>query len=227
VSEAHREGYATVAFDSVPPAAPGYLEFGPLRLCGMEHFQPDYEGFFMHPHANIEIVTVVLAGTLIHRDSLGNELRVPAGSVQVMSAGRGIEHEEMLQADVDSGVTQAVQIMLDPRCQDSEPYIAHRAFSEAARADGWLTLASGRTGAPGLPIRQDAAVMRTKIDTDTHRTLTVEPGRQVYLLVISGEVIANGVQAGPHERLIARSSGVLVIHANREAEVLAIEIDHD
>lgn len=224
LSEPHREGYATVAFDGVPPGAPGYLDFGPLRLCGMESFLPDYEGFFMHPHANVEIVTVVLEGTVIHRDSLGHEARVPAGSVQVMSAGRGIEHEEMLEAAGSTGVTKAVQIMLDPRTQDGEPSIAHRAFSEADRAEGWVTLASGHSAVGGLPMDQDASIQRTQIAAQRERTLDVAAGRQVVVLVISGQVVANGVEAHAQERLVVRSAGALVIHATQEAELLAIEV---
>jgi quercetin 2,3-dioxygenase len=51
-------------------------------------------GYDEHPHRDLEIATWVLAGTLTHRDSSGTSHQVPAGWVQVMSAGSGVIHSE-------------------------------------------------------------------------------------------------------------------------------------
>jgi redox-sensitive bicupin YhaK (pirin superfamily) len=62
----------------------------------------DYRaGFPWHPHRGIETITYVLAGTVEHGDSLGNQGRLGAGDVQWMTAGRGIVHQEMPQGDAD------------------------------------------------------------------------------------------------------------------------------
>jgi quercetin 2,3-dioxygenase len=65
-----------------------------------DHFGSDnpddyMAGFPMHPHRGIETVTYMLAGTVNHRDSMGNAGSIGAGDVQWMTAGRGILHEEM------------------------------------------------------------------------------------------------------------------------------------
>jgi redox-sensitive bicupin YhaK (pirin superfamily) len=52
-------------------------------------------GFPMHPHRGIETVTYMLAGSVNHRDSLGNAGLIGPGDVQWMTSGRGIMHEEM------------------------------------------------------------------------------------------------------------------------------------
>lgn len=52
-------------------------------------------GFPDHPHRGFETVTYMLAGNFRHRDSQGHEGHLQAGSVQWMSAGRGIIHSEM------------------------------------------------------------------------------------------------------------------------------------
>lgn len=60
----------------------------------------DYElykpGFPMHPHRGIETISYVYEGTMVHKDSLGNEDAVDSGGVQWMTSGSGIFHEEML-----------------------------------------------------------------------------------------------------------------------------------
>ncbi|MCC7034315.1 MAG: pirin family protein [Acidobacteria bacterium] len=56
-------------------------------------------GFPWHPHRGIETITYVLAGTVDHGDSLGNQGSLGAGDVQWMTAGRGIVHQEMPRGD--------------------------------------------------------------------------------------------------------------------------------
>ncbi len=56
----------------------------------------DYQrGFPWHPHRGIETITYVLTGSVEHEDSLGNQGTLRAGSVQWMTAGSGILHQEM------------------------------------------------------------------------------------------------------------------------------------
>jgi len=60
----------------------------------------DYQaGFPWHPHRGIETITYVLAGTVNHGDSLGNQGALTAGDVQWMTAGSGIIHQEMPKGD--------------------------------------------------------------------------------------------------------------------------------
>ena len=60
----------------------------------------DYiKGFPWHPHRGIETITYVLAGTVAHGDSLGNQGQLGAGDVQWMTAGSGIMHQEMPKGD--------------------------------------------------------------------------------------------------------------------------------
>lgn len=67
-----------------------------------DHFGSDdpddyLAGFPMHPHRGIETVTYMLAGTVRHRDTLGNSGAIGPGDLQWMTSGRGILHEEMPQ----------------------------------------------------------------------------------------------------------------------------------
>ncbi len=83
-------------------------------------------GFPWHPHRGIETITYVLAGTVEHGDSLGNQGELGAGDVQWMTAGRGIIHQEMPKGDA-SGRMHGFQLwanlpaalkMTAPRYQD-------------------------------------------------------------------------------------------------------------
>src|SRR5687768_17331766 len=73
---------------------PKNMHWGALRVFNDDVVQPG-QGFGMHPHKDMEIITYVLDGELEHRDHLGNRGLVRPGEVQVMSAGRGIMHSEV------------------------------------------------------------------------------------------------------------------------------------
>ncbi len=77
-------------------------DFDPFLLLDdfrNENPQDYLAGFPWHPHRGIETITYVLAGTVSHGDSLGNQGQMGAGDVQWMTAGRGILHQEMPQGD--------------------------------------------------------------------------------------------------------------------------------
>jgi len=89
----------------------------------------DYIGGFPdHPHRGFETVTYLLAGRMRHRDSRGNSGLLRAGSVQWMTAGRGIVHSEM--PEQENGLLWGFQLwvnlkasekMTEPRYQDLDP----------------------------------------------------------------------------------------------------------
>jgi len=77
-------------------------DFDPFLL--LDDFRNDVpadylKGFPWHPHRGIETITYVLAGTVDHADSIGNQGSISAGDVQWMTAGRGIIHQEMPKGD--------------------------------------------------------------------------------------------------------------------------------
>jgi redox-sensitive bicupin YhaK (pirin superfamily) len=84
-------------------------------------------GFPRHPHRGIETLTYVFAGQMHHKDSIGNESSVAADEVQWMTAGKGIWHEEMLEAGTDG--VEAIQLWFSlPRDQKRVPP-AYRSIS--------------------------------------------------------------------------------------------------
>ena len=90
---------------------PANLGFGPM-ICHNDDVIDPGGGYPDHPHTDLEIVTWVLEGVLLHTDDTGNTEELRPGDVQVMSAGAGIRHAEM--ADPGSGPTRFLQTWIRP-----------------------------------------------------------------------------------------------------------------
>lgn len=97
-----------------------------LDHAGPVHFAPG-KGMHVgaHPHTALQTFTWLIDGEVLHKDSLGNELIIRPGQVNLMTAGRGIVHTE--DSVVDGGRLHAAQlwIALPETLADCEPDFAH------------------------------------------------------------------------------------------------------
>ena len=155
----------------------------------------DYRaGFPWHPHRGIETITYVLAGTVEHGDSLGNQGRLAAGDVQWMTAGSGIMHQEMPQGD-PQGRMHGFQLwanlpsrlkMTAPRYQD----IAGADIPEIVDDDGTRVRVIcgefwGRRG-PVDGIAADPRYLDVSVPAGRRKTLKVETERHAFAYVFEG-----------------------------------------
>jgi redox-sensitive bicupin YhaK (pirin superfamily) len=97
---------------------PKKTHFGMLRVLNDDTIAAGM-GFGMHPHDNMEIITIMRKGALKHEDSMGHKEIINVGEVQVMSAGSGITHSEV-NAKKDEEV-QLFQVWVFPNKKNVEP----------------------------------------------------------------------------------------------------------
>ncbi len=181
------------------------------------------QGFPMHPHRDMEIVTYVLDGALEHKDTLGNGSIIRPGEVQRMSAGRGIRHSEynpLRDADV-----RLLQIWIEPSAYGIEPGYEQKTFTRADRGNRLRLVASpdGREGSVG--IRTDARLFAGILDAGKTVEHGVIHGRHAWLQVARGSVTVNGVALFEGDGLSTSTPGALELVAGRSgAEVLAFDL---
>ena len=173
-------------------------EFDPFLM--MDDFRGDHPsdysaGFPWHPHRGIETITYVLAGEVEHGDSLGNRGVLGPGSVQWMTAGRGILHQEMPRGDA-FGRMHGFQLwanlpstlkMSAPRYQD----IKGRDIPEVIDDDGTKAriICGEFWGAKGPVdgIAADPRYLDVTVPPGKRKTLKVETYRQAFAYVFEGD----------------------------------------
>src|SRR5436190_14312274 len=132
---------------------PKQMGFRSLRVINEDRVQPG-QGFGMHGHRDMEIVTIVLSGALEHRDSLGNGEVLRPGELQRMTAGTGIRHSEFNPSANEP--VHLYQIWLLPDRTGHRPSYEQKPIDRAQTA-GRLRLVASPTGEAGsLTIHQDA-----------------------------------------------------------------------
>lgn len=168
---------------------PENLNWGALRV-----FNDDYiaagEGFPVHPHRDMEIVTYVLSGELAHKDSMGNHGVVGPGGVQFMSAGTGVSHSEFNNSDEHP--LHLVQMWVLPDKTGQEPSYGELAFAPEDRHNRWLEVVSGQFQNPApVRITQDATLAVAKVE-DAELIRDFAAKRYGFIFVADGTATVNG-----------------------------------
>jgi redox-sensitive bicupin YhaK (pirin superfamily) len=116
---------------------PANTSLGSLVCHNDDLVQPGF-GYDDHPHRDLEIVTWVLSGALSHRDDAGRSGTITPGEVQVMSAGDGVVHSEVVEPG--AGPTRFVQTWVLP---DEPGGPTSYDSARVTPGHGWQPVASG------------------------------------------------------------------------------------
>lgn len=194
--------------------------FGLLMVHNDDVVAPG-EGFDMHQHDNVEIVTWVVEGRLRHRDSgVAGCTELGAGSAQHISAGSGVRHSEVNAAGYTSRErVRVVQSWLPADARDTTPFHASRDFNVELAGGGLVQIAG--PGSP-LPLGTTGAALYAARSTGK---VTVPTGAFVHLYVISGQVEAAGHHLGEGDVLRVTDAESLTV--NGGAEILVWVMDRE
>jgi hypothetical protein len=200
---------------------PARMGWGALRVWNDDRIRPQ-TGFPPHGHRDMEIITYVRSGRVTHRDHLGNEGVTEAGDVQVMSAGRGIQHEEWNQ---DDDAVELFQIWIVPNAGGVAPRWETRQFPKGDRAGQLVALASGRSGDEGaLMIHQDAAILGATLAAGQTVTHQLGGGRKAYLVAAKGRLKVNGKEAKARDGVAVTDEREITIEALEDSELLLADL---
>lgn len=169
---------------------PENMQFGPLRVLNDDVVAPK-KGFGMHPHAEMEIVTVVLKGYLQHKDSQGHTATTTFGGIQRMSAGTGIYHSEMNPSDDEE--VSLLQMWFLPDEKGLTPSYEQTSFDISQMKNQLLPVVKKNPESDGIAhIHQDLTIYLSELEADQQIDFIQSIDRRTFLFILEGEVKVNG-----------------------------------
>lgn len=200
---------------------PAHVHFRALRVMNEDRIAPG-AGFGTHPHQDMEIVTYVLAGSLEHKDSMGNGEVLRPGEFQRMSAGTGITHSEF-NPSADEPV-HLYQIWLFPERKGGEPSYEQKRFPLEERTNRLRMVASPTAEQGSLRIRQDARIYLATLTAGTQIDFPIPAGRHTWLQVLRGNLRLDELPLAIGDGAAASDEPALAIHADDETEIMLFDL---
>jgi redox-sensitive bicupin YhaK (pirin superfamily) len=193
------------------------MGFGALRVLNDDIIAP-HSGFGAHSHRDMEIITVVMKGTVTHKDSLGNVGHIKEGMIQVMSAGTGVTHSEYNEGDVP---LELFQIWIMTKERGITPRYEEKHIDFLKSEDARVLL----VGDGGLSINQDVSILYVSSTAEEEATYMLHgPERGVYFFVIEGEVKVGEATARRRDALCISEIEEFSYSVKGGTKVLLIEI---
>lgn len=201
---------------------PERIHFGALRVLNDDYIDGGM-GFDMHPHDNMEVISIPLVGALAHKDSMHNEAVIGAGEIQVMSAGSGILHSEY-NSNKDL-VFNGLQIWVFPKTKNTKPWYSQISIADVAKPDVLYQIISPDPNDSGAWIGQDAWFHMGDLSEGWKGSYELKKeGNGVYLFVIEGSVKVAGLTLNRRDGLGLSELDQFELEAQSPAKVLIMEI---
>lgn len=192
--------------------------WGTLRVFN-DDFIIGGEGFPVHPHREMEIVTLVHSGELTHEDSLGNRGVIQPGEVQCMSAGKGVTHSEM---NAGREPCHFYQIWIFPREKGIKPGYEQKMFAVRPRNE-LLAVASGQSHRGAVILHADAVIYRGFLDAGGSLEHMMRNDRRVFVYVSEGDLTVGGERLQKEDQARIRDESVLYFVAGAPSEFILID----
>jgi quercetin 2,3-dioxygenase len=198
------------------------INFGKLRVLNDDAIAPKM-GFDLHPHQDMEIITIPLSGSLRHVDNMGNEGIISTGEVQVMSAGTGIWHSEYNASDKEELTLFQVWIFTDKK--GHKPRYGQKLFLPEGRQDKWQLLVSPDGRGESLWIHQNAFISIIESGGSNSKYLLNDPLNAAYFTVIEGEAAIAGEKLSKRDAVGLWNAGANIeVQFSRQTKLLSIEV---
>lgn len=198
-----------------------YLGFGNLVQLTRSILNADSGSSGMKLHRNMELVDIILSGTVGFQDSFGGSSNFPENTLQVISAGKGIYQAEFNPGSVE---TEKIQIGFLPNSLNKSPIKTKGLFDLTSGKNSFVELVSPNN-AQSLTVRQTAAVLLGEFEENRHIGYALNRDTVgLFINVVSGVVSINKeiLRRGDSVGIIQEEQ--TLIHTAEPSVILLIEV---
>ena len=189
-----------------------YMNYSDLQTINDDRVQYSWQVPW-HEHKNMEIFGYVVEGSSHHVDSLGNDVEVPAGAVQRMSAGKGIYHTEGNTSNIPN---RYLQLWIRPNEFDTEPRHDWHQFTREDKLNKFCNITEK------LPIKQDARLLAGIFTVDYNFDINTD--RHYYLYVVSNSANINGIDVIEGDGLSFENESNITITNSVDCEIILFDL---
>ena len=201
---------------------PERMHFGVLRVLN-DDVVASGKGFGMHPHDNMEIISIPLEGDLEHKDSMGNVAVIKEGDVQAMSAGTGIYHSEYNKNK--NKAVKFLQIWIFPKERSIAPNYTQISLRDVEKKNEFYQILSPNKNDEGVYIHQDAWFHLGKFEEDICTTYHIKKrGNGVYAFILEGNAEIGSEKLEKRDGFGIWNTSDFEIKANKNSRILLMEV---
>jgi redox-sensitive bicupin YhaK (pirin superfamily) len=188
-------------------------------------FNDDYieagKGFGIHPHINMEIISIMLQGKMNHKDSMNYSTVVEEGGVQIMSAGSGLRHEEY---NVGQDEVNFLQIWIQPNQQNIIPRYQQISFPKEKGKNRLTTIVSHEEGQAHCWINQNAKLSLGNFDQGKEIPYSLNAvNKCLFVFLMEGAISINGKDLPARDALGIWETDQISILCHQPSYFLIIE----
>ncbi len=198
-----------------------YINFGDLRVINEDVIMPS-SGFPMHPHNDMEIITIVYEGELEHRDSMGYGSVIHKDDIQIMSAGSGIIHSEFNHSN--EFPVKLLQVWIFPNKKALAPRYDEKKFPESERSNRPQLLVSPLGEDESLIINQDVKLYRSRLKENHKISFKILPERNVWVQLIAGALKINEVSMNSGDGLSVENETEINISSIVDSDFILFDL---
>ena len=200
--------------DYYDPEHEGYRS---LRVLNEDVVAPD-RGFATHSHRDMEILSVVYAGSLEHKDSLGTGSVIRPGDVQRMTAGTGVLHSEFNPSATEP--VRFLQIWIQPERLGLPPSYEQKVFNDEDRRNRFCLIASPEGSEGSIAVHQQARLFTADVEPGHRLMLPLPDEWGAWVHVVDGRIRVNDVLLGAGDGAAIEDEGTVAVAGVEAARVL-------
>jgi redox-sensitive bicupin YhaK (pirin superfamily) len=186
-----------------------------------------------HPHIGIATITYLFEGEIMHRDSLGYELPIHAGAVNLMTAGRGIVHSERAGADLNQTATlhgiQSWMALPDGK-EEIEPAFKHTPASDLPElkvGGATIRIIIGEAFGATSPVTAYSKTLYLDCNLPAGSAFALPEGHEeIAFYVASGQVEAAGMDVPEGTMLVPSKGSTVTLEAQQDSRVMVVGGEH-
>ena len=221
----HDMGWIRIAASFRPDAESSRIHFGSMVNLDDAEIKPNEKyGFGFHPHRDMEIISLILNGTMDHRDKSGNNGLIKAPAVQAISSGTGIVHNEVNGDDTQLNM---LQIWFLPNEKGLSPNYQTLEFTEASYINKLKEIVSPIPQDGKVSIAQNVrlsigqfeenTVINYKLNGETHGA---------YIMVLEGSAHINGNTLSKRDAIgVSENPEITIQMIEENTKILVIEVN--